>query len=230
MIGGLWIAYQTLSVRSQQEKVELLALRAQVETLNKQDQQLGLSLKRTQERRFQFDTRARIQKLGVEAGEGVYYVEYAYVLQNTSDVRLHMQYAIIDLYLGERDSKSASGSSVFPVNSPLQTGSHLIAWKRLGWQIFQDRFATEWGKKNVQLAIGKRAKTDVMEEGASLLGGESARFIRPYIVRAKPGTWVGFVVSYGIDQEERCTTDYYDLDHESKQLTSTTQQALSNTR
>jgi hypothetical protein len=33
-------------------------------------------------------------------------------------------------------------------------------------------------------------------------------------VRAKPGTWLGLVLSYGIGDQESWNTDFYDLEFE----------------
>lgn len=209
-LGGCWVAFQTFSVRAEQERTAL-------RTLKKQDEQLDWTLKRTQERRFHLDTRAKIQKLESKGDDAVYYVEYAYLPENTSDVKIRFQFAVIDLYLGTRNSAVTATNVIFPINGPLQKAG-AVSWQHLATQVFQDRSADAWAKKVIdRLTTTPKRSFSFEEEGAELANGESARFIRPYIVTAKKGTWLGFVLSYGVDNEERWTTDYYDLEYESNQ-------------
>jgi hypothetical protein len=207
VLGGCWVAFQMFTVRAEQERTAL-------RTLQKQDEQLGLTLRRTQERRFHIDTRATIQKLDTNKDGGSnYYVEYAYLPENTSDVVINFQFAVIDIYIGARRSPAVSGDAIFPINGPLDNDEHVL-WRHLATQVFQDRSANAWAKAAVmKLILATKMKFKVVEEGAALASGERARFIRPYMVTAKPGAWLGFVLSYGVDNTELWTTDYYDLEN-----------------
>ena len=161
--------------------------------------------------------------------DAVYYVEYAYLPENTSDVKMRFQFAVIDVYLGTRSNGMTPGNTIFPINGPLKNDGH-VAWQRFTTQIFQDRSADGWAKNTVERLTKERTLSlTIEEEGAELAGGERARFIRPYLVNAKRGTWLGFVMTYGVDDDERWTTDYYDLKYESKQPV-TAAIALSNAR
>lgn len=155
-------------------------------------------------------------------GSELYDVSYSVTTKNQSSRPVRITYAITELYLGDLHAPTLGPGGAYELNDPPNPWDGPfpgeIAWRRL----MADAYEIDGGAPQAVdqfLATKAYGKT---WRGGSMTGivspGDSTGVSPHFVVRARPGQYIGVVVGYGIDDAVRSPSALLNLTSDVKKL------------